>query len=148
VLAGLVPRYRYFNEWSSCFFEPSDLGTLRTLTRDNQLYSWWSDVPVVVGRDVPGFLAYAGYPARFPNPGGKEFAYLSYELWKVARGEWAMVDLSDAPVYYTTCGSLEMMWQGKDYEAVREAFPPGPFSLFVSFYPPAFRTPHVSIPSH
>ena len=133
VLAGYVPRYRYFNLWSSCMFAPEDRAALAALTRDNCLYSWWSDVPVYIAGDVPAFLGYIGYPVHFANPQGNEFAHLSYELWKVMRGEWQAVDLSDAPVHYSTCGSLEMMGEGAVYRAVVEAFPPGPRWLSAAF---------------
>ena len=133
VLAGFVPRYRYFNLWSTCMFSPEDRAQLALLTRDNCLYSWWSDVPVFVAGDVPAFLAYIGYPARFGAPKGTEFAHLAYEQWKVVRGEWRAIDLSDAPVHYALCGSLEMMGSAEDYEAVRSAYPPGPRWLSAAF---------------
>ena len=133
VLAGYVPRYRYVNLWTTCMFDPEDKARLAGLTRDNCLYSWWSDIPVVIAADVPDFLAYIGYPVHFGSPENKEFGHLTYESWKVMRGDWQVVDLSDDPVRYTLCGSLEMMGRAQDYEAVREAFPPGPRWLTAGF---------------
>jgi len=132
VFSGFVPRYRYFNLWSTCMFSPEDRAHLAELTRDNCLYSWWSDVPVYIASDVRQFLAYIGYPVHFGDPHGNEFAHLAYEQWKVMREEWRAVDLSDFPGY-ETCGSLEMMRNAEDYLAVRAAYPPGPRWLSWAF---------------
>ena len=133
VLAGYVPRYRYFNLWSTCMFEPGDRARLAALTRDHCLYSWWSDLPVVIAADVPQFLAYIGYPIHFGSPHFYEFGHVVYERWKLMREEWRVVDLSAPPVNFELCGSLEMMGRAEDYEAVRAAHPPGPRWLNAAF---------------
>jgi hypothetical protein len=133
VLAGYVPRYRYFNLWSTCMFEPGDRARLAALTRDHCLYSWWSDLPVVIASDVPQFLAYIGYPIHFASPHNYEFGHVVYERWKLMREEWQAADLSAPPVNFELCGSLEMMGRAEDYEAVRAAHPPGPRWLNAAF---------------
>jgi len=132
VLGVRTPRYRYFNEWATCFFEACDILRLRMVSRDLELWSWWSDFPVIVAKDLPQFLAYAGYPRRFIQALGKEFVYLSYELWKVMRGDWIFEDVS-LTTGYSTCGSLEMMKREEDYLAVVKAYPPGPRWLTRAF---------------
>jgi hypothetical protein len=126
VFAGYAPRYRPVNIISTWFFKEKELAALRGVLRDFNLFSWWSDLPLVLGRDMAAFLAYSGYPAHRNSATMFEFspAY-KYELWKVARGEWQLVDL-EQEIGYQHCGSFETVSRPHYYDALRSLYPPGP----------------------
>jgi hypothetical protein len=133
VLAGFIPRYRDINVYSTAYFTDEHKMVLEQATRDFNLYSWWSDIPLVLGRDVAAFLKMANYPFRRHRNFAEEFGgTYPYELWKVARGDWTMLDLS-FEIGYEHCGSLETLSKDYYYERLRERFPPGPGWLNKAF---------------
>ena len=125
-LAGFVPRNRPINILSTWYFREREREVLQEKLRDFNLFSWWSDLPLVLGKDMAPFLAYAGYPAHRISASAYEFsAAHTYELWKVAREEWEVVDLQ-REIDFRHCGSLETLSRAHYYDAVRTLYPPGP----------------------
>ena len=126
VFAGYAPRYRPVNIISTWFFKERERGALSFKLRDFNLYSWWSDLPLVLGRDMAPFLAYAGYPAHRISITCFEFSpSYTYELWKVALGEWPIADLQKE-MNYVHCGSLETLSRAHYYDTLRSTYPRGP----------------------
>lgn len=133
VYAGWAPRFRGINVVSTSFFTDADKLVLEDKMIDFNLYSWWSDVPVMLGRDMAAFLQYAGYPDRRLVVSRLLFVgTLPYELWKVAQGQWTLVDLS-REIGYAHCGSLETLGSEVYYERLRSKYPPGPGWLNKAF---------------
>jgi hypothetical protein len=128
-------RHRPINEASTAFFREEDLTAIAVPSRDLYLYSWFSQPSVYEGADVAEFLAYIKYPNHPTATNAKEFAYVSYEWWKVARGEREVVDLSPQVLLpgVKHCGSLESLSAVEQYEGVRRAYPPGPRWLSKGF---------------
>ena len=128
-------RHRPVNEASTSFFREADLAAIAAPSRELFLFSWFSQPSVYEGADVAAFLAYIQYPDHAVAANAKEFAYVSYEWWKVARGEREVVDLSPQVLLpgVKHCGSLESLSLAEQYEGVRRAYPPGPRWLSTGF---------------
>jgi hypothetical protein len=128
-------RHSPINVASTSFFREEDLAAIAAPSRELHLYSWFSQPSAIEGADVRAFLAYINYPDHDVNINSKEFAYVSYEWWKVARGEREVVDLSPQVLLpgVKHCGSLESMSAAEQYEGLRRAYPPGPRWLTKAF---------------
>ena len=138
LLAGYAPRYRSIGVSTTAFFSAEHKAALVERTRDFNLFSYWSEPVVYLGRDMAEWLHYAGYPARRLVTDIMEFTN-AYELWKVARGEYSVHDLS-FEIDYKPCGSLETLSILSYYETIRQVYPPGPRWLNKAFclrYPTA-----------
>jgi hypothetical protein len=98
---------------------------LKNLTRDCVLYTWYSDIPAVRSTDVQAFLWDIDFPHSLP-PSWRVFDALVYELWKLWRREYTLVDLDAVGLSLRAEGSLESMLRRSEYDNVVRAFPPGP----------------------
>jgi hypothetical protein len=98
---------------------------LKNLTRDCVLYTWYSDIPAVRSADVRAFLWDIGFPHSLP-PNWRVFDALVYELWKLWRREYTLVDLDAVGLPLRAEGSLESMLRRSEYDNIVRAFPPGP----------------------
>ena len=128
-------RHRPVNEASTSFFREADLAAIAAPSRELFLFSWFSQPSVFEGADIAAFLAYIQYPDHAVALNLKEFVYVSYEWWKVARGEREAVDLSPQVLLpgVKHCGSLESLSTAEQYEGLRRAYPPGPRWLSKGF---------------
>ena len=126
VYAAYAPRFRPINEHSTAHFTEAHKAALVGPSRSLQLFSWFSNPQVVLGGDVGRYLAYARYPARRVSHSTREFSYVGYEWWKVARGEWEVVDATPQLEGAPYCGSLETISTRGQYEALVRDYPPGP----------------------
>lgn len=112
------------------------------VTVHRRLYSWFSDLPVWIAADIPRFLAFNGVAGgRLPGK-VSEFDHLSYELFKLAHGEWSMVDaarvagvvnLREGEEWELLVGSLEFMLRGDQWRALQEWYPRFPHWLSKDF---------------
>lgn len=128
-------RHMPINEASTAFFREADLAAIAAPSRELHLFSWFSQPPVFEGADVGAFLSYINYPNRGADTGNKEFVYVTYEWWKVARGQREVVDLSPQVLLpgVKHCGSVESLSTAEQYEALRRDYPPGPRWLSKAF---------------
>jgi hypothetical protein len=105
---------------------------LKNLTRDCLLYTWYSDIPAVRSNDAQAFLWDIDFPHSLP-PSWRVFDALVYELWKLWRREYTLVDLDAVGLPLHAEGSLESMLRRSEYDNVVRAFPPGPSWISYSY---------------
>ncbi len=89
------------------------------------MYTWYSDIPAVRSNDAQAFLWDIDFPLSLP-PSWRVFDALVYELWKLWRREYTLVDLDAVGLPLLAEGSLESMLRRVEYDNVVRAFPPGP----------------------
>jgi hypothetical protein len=106
--------------------------TLKNLTRDCFLYTWYSDIPAVRSNDAQAFLWDIDFPHSLP-PTWRVFDALVYELWKLWRREYTLVDLDAVGLPLRAEGSLESMLRRGEYDNIVRAFPPGPSWISYSY---------------
>jgi len=104
---------------------PRDLAARAANATDGwAVWTWWTELPVVEGADVPAFADAIDFPARAPQA-YEEFEHLTYTFWKAARGEWAVVDLSASPAAPRD-GPVQNVVDGATLAALAARFPPAP----------------------
>lgn len=101
-------------------------------TRGCELFGWYADMPYYISADIPAFLADVRFPEELPI--FCEFDHAVYQMWKVARAEWRIADISNLTGWadHIFFGQVELpplpeiQKRADAWAAVRTQYYPGP----------------------
>ncbi len=96
------------------------------------MYSWYSDIPAFLSSDAAAFFSYVNFPQALPRDWFVVDAMV-YELWKLWRGEYTLVDLEAVGLHMLLPGSLEVLSLRSELQDISNAFPPGPSWISYGF---------------